>query len=147
MSNLIRVLKFFRPYGPRGWAMLVFAFVAFGRSVDYLRPVRNDSAPFLLREFAGYVPVHIWGVLWGITGVVLLVCAFRKQQGVALGVLAGMSMIWAVVYVSTAVFGLAGDDSIRAWQGALGFLLFFVIVVAMSRMINPVRIRDVPDDA
>lgn len=147
MRKIIRATRWFLPYGPRGWAMLVFAFVAAGRAIDYMRPVRGDSAPFLLREFAAYVPVHIWGVLWGATGLVLLVCAFRKKQGMALAVLAGMSMIWAVVYVTTAVFGLAGDDSVRAWQGALGFLLFFVIVVAMSRMINPVRIRDVPDDA
>ena len=144
-KHLLKRVRNIGPYGPRGWAMLVFAFVAAGRSIDYLRPIRNDSAPFLLREFAGYVPVHIWGVFWGFTGLVLLVSAFRKKHGVALGILAGMSMIWAVVYVATAVFGLAGEDSIRAWQGALGFLLFFVIVVAMARMINPVRIRDVPD--
>ena len=145
MFNMIRFLKFFRPYGPRGWAMLVLALAAAGRSIDYSRPARAGSAPFILREISEYVPMIVWAALWGVTALVVLVCAFRRKQGVALGVLAGMSMIWAVIYTVTAVFGLAGEDSIRAWQGALGFLAFFVIVVALAKMINPVRIRDVPD--
>jgi hypothetical protein len=125
--------------------MLILALAALGRAADYLRPARADSAPFVLREFASIIPVHVWGVLWGLTGVVVLVCAFRKRQGFALGALASMSMIWAVIYTITAVFGLAGDDTIRAWLGAFSFLAFFVLVVAMAFMINPARIRDVPD--
>jgi hypothetical protein len=124
--------------------MLILALAALGRAADYLRPARADSAPFVLREFASIIPVHVWGVLWGLTGLVVLVCAFRKKQALALAVLAGISMVWALIYIATAAFGLAGEDTIRAWQGALGFLAFFVLVVAMAFMINPGRIRDVP---
>jgi hypothetical protein len=144
MTCRLKRLRRYGPYGPRGWAMLVLALAALGRAADYLRPARVDSAPFVLREFASFLPVQVWGILWGFTGVVVLVSAFRKRQGFALGILASMSMIWAVIYTATAAFGWAGDDTLRAWQGALGFLAFFVIVVALSRMINPVRIRDVP---
>jgi hypothetical protein len=124
--------------------MLVFSLAASGRAVDYLRPARADSAPFLLREIGDVVPVAAWGVVWGVTALVLFVWAFRQRHGVALGILAGISMIWAAVYSLTAILVQTGmvafdGDPVRAWNAAFAFLLFFVVVVAMAKMINPAR--------
>jgi hypothetical protein len=56
-----------------------------------------------------------------------------------------MSFLWATIYVVTACFRGASPDATTAWLSALGFVAFAVIVVALAKMINPARIREVPD--
>ena len=135
----------FRPYGPRGYAMLSLSLVAIFRAIDYLKPAQPGYTPSALRELAAIIPTPVWCVLWGITGVWVLVAAFRERQAIALALLAGMSFLWALIYVVTACFRGAAPDATTAWLSALGFVAFAVIVVALARMINPARIREVPD--
>lgn len=148
MSNMKpsgRVVKKLLPYGPRGYAMLSLALVAIFRAIDYLKPAQPGYTPSALRELAAIIPTPVWGVLWAITGIWVLVAAFREKQAVALGLLAGMSFLWAIIYVVTAFFRGSNPDASAAWLAALGFITFAVIVVALSKMINPARIREVPD--
>ena len=74
----------FRPYGPRGYAMLSLSLVAIFRAIDYLKPAQPGYTPSALRELAAIIPTPVWGVLWGITGVWVLVAAFRERQAIAL---------------------------------------------------------------
>jgi hypothetical protein len=148
MSNITaarRVVSKFLPYGPRGYAMLSLALVAIFRAVDYLKPAQPGYTPSALRELAQIIPTPVWGALWAVTGAWVLFSAFREKQAVALGLLAGMSFLWATMYVATAVLRGDSPDAVAAWLAALGFVAFAVIVVALSKMINPAKIREVPD--
>lgn len=135
----------FRPYGPRGYAMLSLSLVAIFRAVDYLKYAQPGYTPSALRELATIVPTWVWGILWGITGLMVLFSAFRERQALALALLAGMSFLWAVIYIVTAAFRGGAPEATAAWLSALGFVAFAVIVVALARMINPARIPEVTD--
>ncbi len=138
----MRILK---PYGPRGTAMVALAAVALLRAAEYLKWAAPGYTPTALREIAAVMPTWTWGILWGVTGLYLLFAAFRKRHAAALGMVAGMSALWAGAYTYTAIIRTPEQGFSQAWLTALVYISLFVIVVALARMINPVRLKGAAD--
>lgn len=131
-----------KPYGPRGVAMLALAVLAFGRAVAYAQPSSPAFTPAVLLEIQHIIPTVTYGVLWFGTGVIVTVGAYRKQQIPALAVMAGMSTLWAIVYVWAAVtrtIDAGAIASIGSWITATVYAAIVIIIGAMAAMINKVE--------
>lgn len=117
--------------------MIALAIVALGRAVAYLPSSQPTFTPALLQEWP--VPIPAWGALWGVVGILLLAQAWRREQALALAVMASMSTLWAGVYVwaaSTRTFVDGFDTARGSWITAATYIATAVIVVCISRMIN-----------
>ncbi|WDF34537.1 hypothetical protein PTW37_06465 [Arthrobacter agilis] len=131
-----------KPYGPRGIAMLALAVLAFGRAVAYTQPASPTFTPAILLELQHIIPTITYGVLWFATGIIVTVGAYRKQQIPALSAMAGMSTLWAIVYVWAAVtrtIDAGAVASIGSWITATVYAAVVIIIGAMAAMINKVE--------
>jgi peptidoglycan/LPS O-acetylase OafA/YrhL len=127
----------FKPYGPRGVIMLCLAVVSLGRAIAYLPSAHPTFTPALLQEWP--VPIPLWGLAWGMVGALLAFQAWRRDQALALAVMASMSTLWAGIYIwaaGTRAFEQGFDASRGAWITAATYLATAVTVICVSRMIN-----------
>ncbi|WDF32258.1 hypothetical protein PTW37_10265 [Arthrobacter agilis] len=128
-----------KPYGPRGVAMLALAVLAFGRAVAYTQPASPTFTPAILLELQHIIPTITYGVLWFGTGVIVTIGAYRKQQIPALAVMAGMSTLWAIVYVWAAVtrtIDAGAQASVGSWITATVYMAIVIVIGALAAMIN-----------
>jgi hypothetical protein len=134
-----------KPYGPRGVAMLALAVLAAGRSIAYVQPTSPPFTPDILIELDHIIPTIAYGILWALTAVVVTVGAFQRKQVPALAVIAGMSILWALVYsyaAATRTVDAGIQASIGAWITATVYLALAVIIGALAAMINKVETLD-----
>lgn len=122
--------------------MLALAVLAFGRALAYLQPATPGFTPNILIDLMTVIPIPVYGILWGVTGLVLTVAAFRQHHANALAVAAGASILWAMVYIHAAITR-AGEngftESIGSWITATNYAATAVIIVCLSKLINKVE--------
>lgn len=62
---------------PRSWGLMLCAGICMTRFVAYL-PGRNEMLPIGLAQVAHVLPVWVYGLLWLVTGVALVVIAMQQ---------------------------------------------------------------------
>jgi hypothetical protein len=136
----------FKPYGPRGVIMLALAVVALGRALAYLPSDHPTFTPALLQDWP--IPISLWGLTWGVVGVLLVVQAFRRDHALALAVMASMSTLWTGIYIwvaATRIHEQGWDAGRGPGITAATYMATAVTVVCISRMINKLD-REVPHE-
>ena len=85
-------------YGPRGMIMLGKGVICLCFGYAYIGILKTITIPGL-ELVQRIMPLPLWGVLWFITGFMLMAAAFRVDHSRALGMLTCMLSIWAISYV------------------------------------------------
>ncbi len=99
--------------GRRGVSLLVFAFLDFSFGASYFFPapeIRRSQGVLFLASIA---PLWVWGALWTVVGVVLVVNAFLRNDKIGFACAAGIKVFWSLMYVIAAFAGVE-----RAWLSA-----------------------------
>ena len=119
---------------PRSRALIAAAVVFGSRAAAYLGGP-GELLPVGLREVAGVVPVSLYGVLWGIGALALLVIAARRQPVRAWhGALVLPPLLWGALYLASALFegNLTGGPAALLF-GALALWLHSTLCTAPGR--------------
>ena len=85
-------------YGPRGTIMLGKGIICLCFGFAYIGVLNTAPSPGL-ELVLRIAPLPIWGVLWFITGFMLIAAAFKVDHSRALGMLTCMLSVWALTYI------------------------------------------------
>ena len=85
-------------YGPRGTIMLGKGIICLCFGFAYIGILNTTPSPGL-ELVLRIMPLPLWGVMWFITGFMLIAAAFRVDHSRALGMLTGMLSMWAWSYI------------------------------------------------
>lgn len=94
--NMLETLP--KVYGPRGMVMLGKGVICLCFGYAYIGILNTITSPGL-ELVQRIMPLPLWGVLWFITGFMLIAAAFRVDHSRALGMLTCMLSIWAISYI------------------------------------------------
>lgn len=132
--------KWARLHGPRGAALLGFAFVSIGFGLSYVGPWAVPQ-PAALDAISAIFPLSIWGIIWIVNGAFLVGAAYRTDQSRALGWTTGLFVIWTINYAIAAVqqFGQTGQT--RYWLSVVLFSGIVIALTGMARMVNPAPVH------
>ena len=85
-------------YGPRGTIMLGKGIICLCFGFAYIGVLKTPPSPGL-NLVLDIMPLPLWGVMWFITGFMLIAAAFKVDHSRALGMLTGMLTMWAISYI------------------------------------------------
>ncbi len=111
-----------------GFRGVILLFLAMLDLVSAFRFVRPDPAVLSTPTniyLASILPLWVWAIPWGLTGVICLVQAFADRDRLAFGAAAGLKLLWAVV---TACGGLAGVIPQAYWNTTIWVALAGVVM-------------------
>lgn len=120
---------FSRPkLGRRGSVLLVLGLfdVTNGWALLTLPPYLQQGAAAEWREH--YAPSWLWGSLWLVVGVVLLVQMFQRRDMVAYSAAIGIKVLYALNAIASWAFG----GVLRGWLSGLIWLAFAGMVYVIS---------------
>lgn len=129
-----RKRKKFHINGARGVALLGLGATALIFGVAFAGPWFNvyPPPPGGLVLLDRIIPLNVWGWVWYLAGVILVLGAFREDQSRSMRVFAGMLFVWGASYVWAAI------DTGRPVY-ALSAAVYFSILVAclgVARLVN-----------
>lgn len=107
-------------YGPRGWALIGFSFVALAFGAIYVGPFSQNE---LVEGPLGY---EAWGYLWLISATWMIASAVKTDQSKALGFFSGIIFLTGAAYL----FSGRPIQAVMFW--GLSWACFCV-----GKMINP----------
>lgn len=124
--------------GARGVTLLGFSVVSFVFGLAFNSPVAViPPPPAGLAALDGFIPLPVWGLAWYLSGVMLLVGAFRQDQSKSMSVFAGLLTVWAISYAVAAFSSTSNPRLLTIFilQTAIyGGLL--VACLGVARLIN-----------
>lgn len=89
--------------GARGVTLLGFALVAIVFGLAFNSPVAViPPPPAGLVGLDSLIPLQVWGILWYLAGLFLVVGAFRQDQSKSMVLFAGLLTVWAITYLIAA---------------------------------------------
>jgi len=100
------VRAFDRRVGYRGSVLLFFTLWAGGNAVRLAWPSQEALASPTLVYLGSIAPLWLLALPWAVASLASLVCAFRVEDRLAFGVMAGVMAFWAVTYLAGAVVGV-----------------------------------------
>lgn len=122
-----------RHLSPRGWGLALMGLACLLRAWSYLEPGLT-APPNQLTFVSEYLPVTSYALLWAVTGVILFVSVFvRRVIPWALGLFAGMHLMWALSFFSAWAF----LGSPRAWVSAISYVTLAGLAPIIARLIDP----------
>lgn len=133
--------------GARGVALLVGSAYCAVRGLAYLPAAgTGGDLPDGLRLLSSFIPIAAWATAWLIVGIVCIVCAFRRSDHLAWGLLVGMMTAWALAYVVGWITSIWSPEGVsREWLSAstYGFPAIMVGLLS-SRLVEPVGKEHLP---
>lgn len=122
--------------GRRGAALLFFALLDFVYCLSLLTGPRPLSPLYTWMDTL--VPLPVWAVCWGATGVICLVYAFRSYDSTAFAVAVALKVAWG----TNAAWGWLTDAVPLGYVSAVIWLAFAAFVHLIAGGIPP-RLRRV----
>lgn len=92
--------------GRRGAALLFFALLDMIYSYSLFNPAPEYRTNPSFKFFQDLLPLPAWGTLWGVVGLICLFNAFRSSDKVGFAAAIGIKVMWGLVYVVGAFYGL-----------------------------------------
>ncbi|OZD48657.1 hypothetical protein CH252_19205 [Rhodococcus sp. 06-1477-1B] len=135
------VMRRVRLNGARGVALLVGSAYCAVRGLAYLPAASpGDSLPDGLRLLSSFIPIAVWASAWLIVGVISLVCAFRRSDHIAWGLLVAMMTAWAIAYIVGWITSFGSPEGVsREWLSASTYGLPAIMIgLLSSRLVEPV---------
>lgn len=136
-----------RLHGARGVALLVGSAYCAVRGFAYLPAASpGGDLPDGLRLLSSFVPIAVWASAWLVVGVVCIVCAFRRSDHLAWGLLVAMMTAWALAYIVGWITSFGSPEGVsREWLSAstYGFPAIMIGLLS-SRLVEPVGKEDLP---
>ena len=113
-----------RRVGRRGAALLFFAFLDLVYSVSMFNPPREALRSPTLLFVDSILPLWAWGVLWGITGLICLIHAFRINDKIGFTAAITLKTLWGSIFVYAAAAGLIDRAYVSAaiWLSLAGWV-------------------------
>lgn len=123
-----------------GWAVLfTVGLVYIARGIFYIPALVRESDRIPMVET--YAPLWVWAAIWIVSGVVLVVMAWkRKHMPLLIGVAGGMSAAWSVLYIGAWIVGA----SAAGYVTATSYVLILFLVVAYFALLHAIRGGDEP---
>lgn len=114
--------------GRRGAALLFFAVLDLVYAVSLVNPDAAARGGQQLRWLAVLAPLWVWAALWGATGTICAVYAFRRRDGLGFTAAIVIKVLWGMASIGGWLVG--GVD--RGYVSAVVWLAFaaFVWVIA-----------------
>jgi hypothetical protein len=89
--------------GRRGSALLFLALVDLAYSWGLYVPLHPLSPVNMYLDGIG--TLWFWGTLWGITGIICIIAAFRRQDRFGFAAASLLKVFWALMNFAAAIFG------------------------------------------
>lgn len=125
-----------KPHGPRGTLMLGFGLVGTTLGYSY---IAQDAQAASLVWLTDLIPLPVFGVVWIMVGVLLILCSFGVRQARALGAFAGICFFWGCAYLIAFIINVTHDNV----QGVYIMVpIFWGLALACGsavRMVNPAK--------
>jgi hypothetical protein len=119
--------------GRRGGALLFFAMLDLFYFFNLMFPSKLARSSGTFVFLATVVPLWTWALLWGVVGVVCLVCAFRRRDQVGFSAAIGLKVLWGLVCMGAWWWG--GVE--RAYVTAVVWLAFAGLVGILAGWPEP----------
>lgn len=129
MFHLARATKWWmKNVGRRGSALLFFSFLDafYSWSLLSLPPQAKESPTFQFID--RMVPIEICAAVWGFVGLICLIFAFRRWDGIAFTLAIALFLLWGIVYVA----GDVANQIYRGWVGSTIWFAFALFVLLIS---------------
>ncbi|MEO3860856.1 hypothetical protein [Acrocarpospora sp. B8E8] len=123
--------------GYRGSVLLFLALQCAASAVRLARPAPEVVGTTTYTYLASIAPLWTLAIPWAVVCVLCLVYAFRDDDKVAFGAIAGLTVFWSVVYL---IGGLVGAIPQAYWQCIVQIVLAG-LVLRISGWPEPVRER------
>jgi hypothetical protein len=123
-------------HGPRGAALLGFAFVSVGFGLSYVGPWALPTVQ-AMDIISAILPLSVWGIIWIVNGAFLVAAAFRADQSRSLGLTTGLFTIWTINYAIAAAQQFTATGQTRYWLSVVLFAGMVVALQGLARMVNP----------
>ena len=124
-------------YGPRGTIMLGKGIICMCFGFAYIGVLKTSPSAGL-ELVLRIMPLPLWGVMWFITGFMLIAAAFKVDHSKALGMLTGMLSIWALSYIDyfarVPVLPNGNDNTSFLFAAILGGMA--LSAAGIARMLN-----------
>ena len=124
-----------RHLGRRGAALLFFAILdlTFAWSLlDPENPALIRMAP-LYRVIVQSAPLWVWGVAWGVVGLLCAVQAWQRRDAVAFTAVIMLKLTWGSAIMAAGIL----YDAPRAWVAAMIYLALAAFVGVISGWPEP----------
>ena len=110
--------------GRRGAWLLWLAFLDFSYAFGLINPTRFAQTSPTLMYLERWMPLNVWGYIWGIIAIICLVHAFRIKDAIGYGAAIGIKVGWATTFL---LGWLAGEVE----RGYLTFAIFITFAAAV----------------
>lgn len=86
--------------GTRGVILLITAAYCLTRGIAYIPPIIPNPSyvPSPLTLISAIIPLPVWGYAWIVTGLVCIVCSFKRRDGLAWILSIAMMFAWGASY-------------------------------------------------
>lgn len=123
--------------GSKGVALLAFGVMAGLFGVAFLSPwAIIPPPPRGLVFLNGIIPLEVWGGMWWLAAVCLVVGAFCQDQSKALAPFSAMLFVWAASYGFSAWDEYQRTGHTVFWFSSALFLALLVACLAIARLVN-----------
>ncbi|MEV8637807.1 hypothetical protein AB0395_39785 [Streptosporangium sp. NPDC051023] len=117
--------------GHRGELLLALALLDFAQCYRLTWPSKETLASTTTQFLANVLPLQVWGVIWGLVGVVCLAQAFMRTDRYAFAAASGLKVGWALVHIAAWVWGVP-----QVWWSAAIWLAFARLVHVIAKVPN-----------
>lgn len=102
------------------------------RGFAYLPISGNTDLPKGLEVITSVIPIEGWGGIWLVVGMLCIVKAFSKFEGVAIPFATGLMAGWGCAYLIGWILTIGTEETSRGWLTASSYLIPAVVIGILS---------------
>ncbi|GAA3416250.1 hypothetical protein GCM10018952_44340 [Streptosporangium vulgare] len=115
--------------GVRGEFLLALALVDIGQCYRLMFPSAETLASPTNQSLASWMPLPVWGAVWGVVGLLCLVQAFMASDRIAFAAASFLKVGWALANLAVCAWGVS-----QAWWSVVIWLVFARIVHVFAKV-------------
>lgn len=117
--------------GHRGEFLLALALLDIAQCYRLAWPSPETQASAVTQFLAHFLPLPVWGAIWGAVGVVCLVQAFMQTDRYAFAAASALKVGWAAVHIVAWIGGVS-----QVWWSVAIWLVFARVVHVIAKVPN-----------
>lgn len=123
--------------GARGGAMFFKGLIAIVFGLAFHSPWQIiPPPPKGLALLDTFLPLEMWAIGWYISGLLLILGAFRQNQAKAMGLYAAMLFVWFASYLTTTIMEVMDQGYSYLWFAVAIYGGLLGSAVCVARLIN-----------